>query len=352
MENVDELDGNSQLNLPCVNTSRTSDYATNEIGGESRDNSTLVEMLTEIKRLMDENHQSYHTDVQQISEENNNLKQRVKETEFQIADTQIRLVDFETRLITVEDSVANLGKVLTELMPALNESFVEKLNKRTDEIRDESRRHFVDNFSKLLSALESLEKRVEYIEVDLQFLTEESNKGGAGVERRKQSTPSFRREQSTPISFILREDKFDDGVQSDRKNSLGNSNLSKRKLPTLPVSHNVPTSKPVKEPPKFDGKSSWEAFLEQFEIVARMNGWNDDQSSVLSDISSRKCNIDFKLSNMSPNDREDYAKLVMVLSSRFGITHQSDLARAKLKTRIKRREEKKACLNWLRAWKA
>ncbi len=42
---------------------------------------------------------------------------------------------------------------------------------------------------------------------------------------------------------------------------------------------------------------------------------------------------------MSRSDREDYAKLVMALTSRFGITHQSDLARAKLKTRIKKREE-------------
>ncbi len=45
------------------------------------------------------------------------------------------------------------------------------------------------------------------------------------------------------------------------------------------------------------------------------------------------------LSNMSRSDREDYAKLVMALTSRFGITHQSDLARGKLKTRIKKREE-------------
>ena len=45
------------------------------------------------------------------------------------------------------------------------------------------------------------------------------------------------------------------------------------------------------------------------------------------------------LSNISGNERGDYAKLVAALSSRFGVTHQSDLARAKLKTQIKRREE-------------
>ena len=84
--------------------------------------------------------------------------------------------------------MAELGKVLTELKPALSESFVGTLNKRTQEIRDESRRYLVENFSKLVWALESFEKHAEYIEANLQFLTEESNQGIVGVEQREQST--------------------------------------------------------------------------------------------------------------------------------------------------------------------
>ena len=92
----------------------------------------------------------------------------------------------------------------------------------------------------------------------------------------------------------------------------------------------------MQEPPKYDGKSSWEAFLVQFEIAAKLNGWNE---GFVSSNVPWVPNATLILSNTSGNERGDYAKLVAALSSRFGITHQSDLARAKLKTRIKRREE-------------
>ena len=41
-------------------------------------------------------------------------------------------------------------------------------------------------FSRLVSASQSFEKRAEYIEVNLQFLIEESNQGIVGVEQREQ----------------------------------------------------------------------------------------------------------------------------------------------------------------------
>ncbi len=115
--------------------------------------------------------------------------------------------------ITLEDGMAELGKVLTELKQALSESFVCTLNKRTEEIWDESRRYFVENFSKLVWALESFERRAEYIEANLQFLIEESNQGIVGVEQR---------EQSTLISIIPPVVKSGGGiqVQVDKKNSL------------------------------------------------------------------------------------------------------------------------------------
>ena len=69
-----------------------------------------------------------------------------------------------------------LSQALTELKTALNESLSRKLDKRAEEILDESRRYFTENFSKLVSACESREKRVEYTAADLQVLTEEANK--------------------------------------------------------------------------------------------------------------------------------------------------------------------------------
>ena len=259
------------------------------------------------------------------------MKERLKAVEFQTADVQIRLVDFETRLITVEDTMAELGKVLTELKPALNKSFAEKLDKRADEIREDSRRYLVENFAEFMSALESIEKRTEYFEADLQSLLTESNKRLTGAER----------VQSTPMS--VNPSRADLGgkiqMQAAKKKSLEESNPTpRRQLPRVPQSTRVGMSKPVQELPKFDGKGSWEAFLAQFEIAAQMNGWNDEQKALFL-ATSLHGNATLILSNMSRNDRQDYAKLVTALTTRFGITHQADLARAKLKTRVKRREE-------------
>ena len=71
-------------------------------------------------------------------------------------------------------------------------------------------------FSRLVSASQSFEKRAEYIEVNLQFLIEESNQRIVGVEQR---------EQSTPTSIIPPVVKSGGGiqVQLDKKNSLAGS---------------------------------------------------------------------------------------------------------------------------------
>ena len=76
----------------------------------------------------------------------------------------------------------------------------------------------------------------------------------------------------------------------------------------------------------------------QFEIAGKLNGLNDEQKALFLATSLYR-NATMIPSNISGNEQGDYAKLVAALSSHFGIMHQSDLARAKLKTRIKRREE-------------
>ena len=178
-----EREQKSELNLPDLKRYSESDYGTSETGGDASQNSTVIEMLTQIKSLMDDNHQSYYAQIRQVADESGEMKHRLRETELQITDINTRLVDFETRLITVEDNMVEFGNALTELKTALNESLSRKLDKRTEEIQDESRRYFTENFSKLVSACESLEKRVEYTAADLQVLTEEANKRITGMER-------------------------------------------------------------------------------------------------------------------------------------------------------------------------
>lgn len=99
-----------------------------------------------------------------------------------------------------------------------------------------------------------------------------------------------------------------------------------------------PDRRPVQPSPTFYGKSSWEAFLAQFDIAGRMNGWNDvEKASFLA--TSLQGTATLILSNLSEQDRGDYKILVSALSSRFGVSQCSELARAKSKTRLQRKDE-------------
>ena len=141
-----EREQKSEVNSPDLKRYSESDYGTSETGGDASQNSTVIEMLTQIKSL-DDNHQSYHAQIRQVADESGKMKHRFRETELQITDINTRLVDFETCLITVEGNMVELGNALTELKTALNESLSRKLDKQTEEILDESRRYFTDNFS-------------------------------------------------------------------------------------------------------------------------------------------------------------------------------------------------------------
>ena len=69
-----------------------------------------------------------------------------------------------------------------------------------------------------------------------------------------------------------------------------------------------------------------------------MNGWNDeDKAAFLATSLQGKATL--VLSNLSEEDRRNYNQLVAALTSRFGVPHQSELARAKLKNRVKTKDE-------------
>ena len=99
--------------------------------------------------MLNDNHQSFNAQIRQVVDESSKMKHRLRETELQITDINTRLTDFETRFITIEDNIVELGHALTELKTVLNESLSRKLDKRAEEIRDESW-YFTENFSKLV----------------------------------------------------------------------------------------------------------------------------------------------------------------------------------------------------------
>ena len=89
-----------------------------------------------------------------------------------------------------------------------------------------------------------------------------------------------------------------------------------------------PAQKQKKIPP-YDGKDSWSDYLVQFEIVATMNRWTEDQKAqeLATNLTGRAREV---LTDLSPQDRLNFSALVSKLAMRFepkdltGV-HQSQL---------------------------
>ena len=88
----------------------------------------------------------------------------------------------------------------------------------------------------------------------------------------------------------------------------------------------------------YDGKSSCQDYLVQFDLVAEMNDWNGvaramELATSLSGVARSV------LSDIDINDRRNYDKLVAVLLTRFEPENQSEVYRAQLKGRLRKRSE-------------
>ena len=84
-------------------------------------------------------------------------------------------------------------------------------------------------------------------------------------------------------------------------------------------------------PPKFDGKSIWESFRAQFEIVAELNEWTSEEMAAFlaTSLEGSAANV---IASMETSKRRDYAALIEALETRFGTAVQKELNRVKLRS--------------------
>lgn len=94
----------------------------------------------------------------------------------------------------------------------------------------------------------------------------------------------------------------------------------------------------LQRPAPYDGKSSWDAYRTQYEMLAGIHRWSDNQKATYLAVSLRGAAATV-LTNLPPEQRRDYKALAAALDSRFGSLHQKELNRMRLKTRTRRREE-------------
>ena len=92
------------------------------------------------------------------------------------------------------------------------------------------------------------------------------------------------------------------------------------------------------QPAPYDGKSAWDAYHTQFELLAGVNRWSNTEKATYLAVSLRGSAATV-LTNLPPDQRCDYSALTAALESRFGSAHQTELNRTKLKARARRRDE-------------
>lgn len=219
------------------------------------------------------------------------------------ADNRLNALERLANDLTVKFSV--LSQKVSKISDSMSELKVFSVNMATT-----NQANLTESFDGLLTVLEGLDEQVQGMRSELKRQDPDLQYN----EYRRQSDQAA----VTPV------------IKEHDKHLLETKSVTER--------NKVKTHKPVQQPPKYDGKSSWEAFLAQFEIAAQMNDWADEEKAAFL-ATSLAGNATLVLSNLSNQDRRDYHVLVAALTSRIGVTHQAELARAKLKNRLRRKGE-------------
>ena len=94
----------------------------------------------------------------------------------------------------------------------------------------------------------------------------------------------------------------------------------------------------TQRPPLYDGSTSWDAYIAQFEMLAQLNHWTEVEKATLLVVSLRGAALPV-LSNLPADRRSNYRALVTALENRFGTAHQAELHRMKLRNRTRKRDE-------------
>ena len=94
----------------------------------------------------------------------------------------------------------------------------------------------------------------------------------------------------------------------------------------------------IQRPGSFDGRSSCDAYHTQFEMLARINRWKEEEKATYLAVSLKGPALTV-LNNIPADSLYRYDALVSALETRFGSAHQAELHRVRFKARSRRRDE-------------
>lgn len=92
------------------------------------------------------------------------------------------------------------------------------------------------------------------------------------------------------------------------------------------------------KPATFDGTSSLDVYLRQYNLVAKMNGWSDIDKAMnlIINLRGKAQNI---INEIDENDQMNFNRIVDVLKETFEPSNQTNLYKAKLRARKQKRNE-------------
>lgn len=173
---------------------------------------------------------------------------------------------------------------------------------------------FEDKISSMQSKIESIEERMKAeIEKRLGALVLRS-----GQEEATASTPEASESSTTIVPEISHRNAM---PPTESKTTVVSESLKIR----------------IK-PPQFDGKTSWQNYLLQFEAAAQANGWTLLEKATALTLSLRG-DVTNVLQTISPADRTNYQQLIKHLDMRFGQAHLEHVYHSQLKNRYKKTNE-------------
>ena len=86
----------------------------------------------------------------------------------------------------------------------------------------------------------------------------------------------------------------------------------------------------------YSGKNSWKDYHAQFELVAILNGWNEE-TKALGLATNLRGSARSILADLHPDKRYHYESLVSALSARFEPDYQADMYLAQIRNRTRQK---------------
>ena len=114
------------------------------------------------------------------------------------------------------------------------------------------------------------------------------------------------------------------------------------RAPSPAMGSSVSSQEAMRRKPKkaayYNGKNSWKDYHAQFELVAILNGWNEE-TKALELATNLRGSARSIFADLDPDTRYDYESLLSALSARFEPDYQADVYLAQIRNRTRQKSE-------------